>query len=126
MTKMTKKTAFAIAQEALSTIETAEAREAWDVIQKEIDRLERVALKAKTTETKADKAKAEFRQTVLELVADAGKAMRAGEIAEALGVSGQKVTAALTKLVADGALVRFTGEKRATMFKVATDEEVEG
>ena len=48
--KMTKKTAFAMAQEALNTIDTEDARMAWDVIQKEIDRLERVAMKAKTSD----------------------------------------------------------------------------
>jgi len=122
MIKMTKKTAFTMAQEALSTIETEEARMAWDVIQKEIDRLERVALKAKSGETKADKAKAEFRQTVLETVADTGKAMRAGEVAQILGVSGQKATAALTKLVEDGAIVKVAGEKRTVLFQVATAE----
>ena len=122
MIKMTKKTAFTMAQEALSTIETEEARMAWYVIQKEIDRLERVALKAKSGETKADKAKAEFRQTVLETVADTGKAMRAGEVAQILGVSGQKATAALTKLVEDGAIVKVAGEKRTVLFQVATAE----
>lgn len=114
--KMTKKTAFQIAQDALNTIDTEDARIAWDVIQKEIDRLERVALKAKTTETKADKAKAEFRQTVLELVADNGAAMRAGDVAQALGVSTQKASAALNALVAEGALRKVDGEKRTVLF----------
>lgn len=125
MTKMTKKTAFTMAQEALSTIETEEARQAWDVIQKEIDRLERTALKAKIGETKASKEKAEFRQGILEFITDQGAAFRASEIAAEFGVSGQKVTAALTKLVEDGALVRTVGEKRAIFFAVpsATDAE---
>ena len=121
MNKMTKKTAFTMAQEALNTIETEEARMAWDVIQKEIDRLERVALKAKSGETKADKAKAEFRQTVLEFVADAAEAVRATDVAKALEVSVQKASAALNALVEDAALVKFT-EKRVTYFKVATAE----
>ena len=116
MTKMTKKEAFKLAQEALSTIETADADRAWTVIQNEIDRLERVALKAKTTETKADKAKAEFRQTVLELVADNGAAMRAGDVAQAMGVSTQKASAALNALVAEGSLRKVDGEKRTVLF----------
>jgi hypothetical protein len=114
--KMTKKAAFVIAQNALESIETEEARQAWDVIQKEIERLERTALKAKTTETKADKAKAEFRQTVLELVADNGNAMRAGDVAQALEVSVQKAAAALNALVAEGALRKVDGEKRTVLF----------
>jgi len=126
MTKMTKKVAFTLAQDALNTIDTNEAREAWDVIQKELDRLERVALKAKTTETKADKAKAEFRQTVLELVADTG-AMRAGDVAKALGVSTQKASAALNALVGTGAMRKVEGEKRAVLFTTEMEEgEVEG
>ena len=81
MDKMTKKTAFALAMDALDTIDTDEARAAIEVIDKEIARLERAALKAKSTETKADKEKAAFRQTVLELVADQGEALRAGDVA---------------------------------------------
>jgi len=122
MNKMTKKTAFTMAQEALSTIETEEARMAWDVIQKEIDRLERVALKAKSGETKADKAKAEFRQTVLEFVADANAPVRATDVATALGVSTQKAAPALNRLVDEGALVKVAGEKRTVLFQVATAE----
>lgn len=120
MTKnqMTKKTAFTLALDALNTIDTNEAAQAWEVINKEIARLERVALKAKTGETKADKAKAEFRQTVLELVADAGKAFRAGEVAQELGVSTQKASAALNALVAQGALIKVDGEKRTVKFAV--------
>ena len=120
MTKMTKKTAFTMAQEALSTIETEEARQAWDLIQKELDLLERVALKAKTGDTKEAKEKAEFRQSILEFIADQGTAFKASDIAAEFGVSGQKATAALTKLVEDGALVRTIGEKRAILFTVAT------
>lgn len=122
MTKMTKKTAFTMAQDALNTIDTEEARQAWDVIQKEIDRLERVALKAKTTETKADKTKAEFRQTVLEFVADAAEAVRATDVAKALDVSVQKASAALNALVAQGALIKVDGEKRTVLFAVPSFE----
>lgn len=116
--QMTKKTAFALALDALNTIDTNEAAQAWEVINKEIARLERVALKAKTGETKADKAKAEFRQTALELVTDAGKAFRAGEVAQELGVSTQKASAALNALVAQGALIKVDGEKRTVLFAV--------
>lgn len=122
MTKMTKKTAFTLALNALNTIETDEAAQAWEVINKEIARLDRVALKAKTAETKADREKAAFRQTVLETVADNGDAMRAGDVANALGVSTQKASAALNALVAEGALVKVDGEKRTVLFKMADAE----
>lgn len=122
MDKMTKKTAFALAMDALDTIDTDEARTAIEVIEKEIARLERAALRAKTTETKADKEKAAFRQTVLELVADAGKALRAGEIAQELGVSVQKASAALKALVDAGSLKKVDGEKRTVLFTLADAE----
>ena len=123
MEKMTKKTAFALAMDALDTIDTDEARAAIEVIDKEIARLERVAMKAKTSETKADKEKIAFRQTVLELVADQGEAMRAGDVAKALDVSTQKASAALNALVAEGALRKVDGEKRTVLFTIATDAE---
>jgi Fic family protein len=120
--KMTKKTAFALAQDALNTIDTDEARIAWDVIQKEIDRLDRVALKAKSGETKADKAKAEFRAQILDYITEQGGAYRAGEIAMSFGVSTQKASAALNALVADGALTKVDGEKRTVKFALADAE----
>lgn len=119
MTKMTKKTAFTMAQAALSTVETEEAAMAREVIAKEIERLERAS--KRTTITKADREKAEFRQKVRETVEASGKAMRAGEIAQMLGVSGQKASAALNALVAQGALIKVDGEKRTVLFQaVAT------
>ena len=120
--KMTKKTAFALAQDALNTIDTDEARIAWDVIQKEIDRLDRVALKAKSGETKADKAKAEFRAQILDYITENGGAYRAGEIAMSFGVSTQKASAALNALGADGALIKVDGEKRTVKFALADAE----
>ncbi len=120
--KMTKKTAFALAQDALNTIDTDEARIAWDVIQKEIDRLDRVALKAKSGETKADKAKAEFRAQILDYITENDGAYRAGEIAMSFGVSTQKASAALNALVADGALIKVDGEKRTVKFALADAE----
>ena len=120
MTKnqMTKKTAFALAMDALNTIETAEAAQAWEVINKEIARLDRVALKAKAGETKADKEKAAFRAQILDYITEQGGAYRAGEIAMSFGVSTQKASAALNALVADAALIKVAGEKRTVKFAV--------
>lgn len=129
MDKMTKKVAFGLAMDALETIDTDEARAAVEVIEKEVARLERVALKAHSGETKADKEKAAFRQTVLEVLADAGTKMRATDVAKELDVSCQKASAALKVLVESGAVVKSEGEKRVTLFAVATAdvaEEVEG
>ena len=121
-TQMTKKIAFALALDALNTIETDEAAQAWEVINKEIARLDRVALKAKTGETKADKAKAEFRAEILDYITEQGGAYRAGEIAMSFGVSVQKASAALKALVDAGSLKKVDGEKRTVLFTLADAE----
>lgn len=130
MDKMTKKVAFGLALDALKAVDTDEARTAMDVVEKEIERLSRVSAKAHSGETKADKEKAAFRQSVLEVLADAGTAMRATEVAKGLDVSCQKASAALKVLVESGAVVKSEGEKRVTLFAVVTadvdGEEVEG
>lgn len=131
MDKMTKKTAFALAQHAIDfvlgdkpvdPIDVNEACAAWDVIQKEIDRLDRAALRAKNTETKADKAKAAFRAEILDYITENGGAYRAGEIAMSFGVSVQKASAALNALVADSALIKVDGEKRTVKFALPDAE----
>lgn len=122
MTKMTKKTAFTMAQAALSTLETEEAAIAREVIAKEIERLERIS--KRTTPTKADIEKAAFRQKVRETVEASGKAMRAGEVAQMLGVSGQKASAALNALVTKELLIKIDGEKRTVLF-AASDFEAD-
>ena len=116
MEKMTKKTAFGIAQEALTLVETDEARAAWNVLQKEIDRLDRAAIRAKVTETKADKEKAAFRAEILDYITEQSGAYRAGEIAMSFGVSTQKASAALNALVDAGSLIKVAGEKRTVKF----------
>lgn len=121
-TQMTKKTAFALALDALNTIETDEAAQAWEVINKEIARLDRVALKAKTGETKADKEKAAFRAEILDYITEQGGAYRAGEIAMSFGVSTQKASAALNALVDAGQLKKVDGEKRTVLFALADAE----
>ena len=120
--QMTKKTAFALALDALNTIDTVEASQAWEVINKEIARLDRVALKAKSGETKADKEKAEFRAQILDYIQEQGGQYRAGEIAMSFGVSTQKASAALNALVSEGALRKVDGEKRTVLFTLADAE----
>ena len=81
-----------------------------------------MALKAKSGETKADKAKAEFRAQILDYITENGGAYRAGEIAMSFGVSTQKASAALNALVTDGALIKVEGEKRTVKFALADAE----
>ncbi len=122
MDKMTKKTAFALAMDALDTIDTDEARTAIEVIEKEIARLDRAALRAKSTETKADKEKAAFRAEILDYITEQGGQYRAGEIATSFGVSTQKASAALNALVEAGSLKKVDGEKRTVLFALADVE----
>lgn len=122
MDKMTKKTAFALAMDALDTIDTDEARTAIEVIEKEIARLDRAALRAKSTETKADKEKAAFRAEILDYITEQGGQYRAGEIATSFGVSTQKASAALNALVEAGSLKKVEGEKRTVLFALADAE----
>ena len=130
MTKMTKKNAFAIAQEALSTIETAEATEAWNVIQKEIERLERNALKAKSGERKMTKTQREnvaLKEQIAGILANCENGTQAKEIAAEMGLSVQKVSALCKQLVEGGAVVKTEGAKHVTLFALANEEEeVEG
>ena len=130
MTKMTKKNAFAIAQEALSTIETAEATEAWNILQKEIERLERNALKAKNGErklTKTQRENVELKIQITGILTNRENGVQAKEIAAEMGLSIQKVSALLKQLVAEGHVMKTEGAKHVTLFALATEEEeVEG
>lgn len=120
MTKMTKKTAFSIAINALDALNTDETKTAIEVIKNEIERIDRASAKAKTVVSKAAKEHANFRETVLNYINEKNTPMRASDVALALNVSIQKATAALTALVEAGALARVDGEKRTILFKVAT------
>ena len=130
MTKMTKKNAFTIAQEALSTIETAEATEAWNILQKEIERLERNALKAKSGERKMTKTQREnvaLKEQIAGILANYENGIQAKEIAAEMGLSVQKISALCKQLVEEGAIVKTEGAKHVTLFALANEEEeVEG
>lgn len=120
MTKMTKKMAFELAQKALDTIDTEDAVNAWNILQKEIDRLEAAKVKARTTETKADKEHAAFRAQVLEMVREADAPIRAGELAKLMDVNVQKASAALNFLFNDGKLEKAY-DKRVALFSIKAE-----
>jgi len=69
--------------------------------------------------TKAQREAAEFTETVYAALTDKTDAVRCGDLAKDLDVSGQKVSAALTKLVKAGRVVKVDGEKRAVLFRIA-------
>ena len=69
--------------------------------------------------TKAQREAAEFVETVFAALTDKADAVRCGDLAKDLDVSGQKVSAALTKLVKAGRVAKVEGEKRAVLFRIA-------
>ena len=69
--------------------------------------------------TKAQREVAEFTETVYAALTD--EPVRCGELATQLGVSCQKVSAALRKLVEAGRAVKTVGEKLAVLFTVAAE-----
>ena len=69
--------------------------------------------------TKAQREAAEFVETVYAALTDKTDAVRCGDLAKDLDVSGQKVSAALTKLVKAGRVAKVEGEKRAVLFRIA-------
>ena len=69
--------------------------------------------------TKAQREAAEFTETVYAALTDKTDAVRCGDLAKDLDVSGQKVSAALTKLVKAGRVAKVEGEKRAVLFRIA-------
>lgn len=73
-------------------------------------------------ETKAQREAREFTETVFAALGEHTEAVRCGDLAAEMGVSGQKVSAALSKLVKAGQVVKSEGEKKVSMFAVAVAE----
>ena len=74
------------------------------------------AAKEGTKAAKDDAEKAAFRDAVATFVRESDKALRAGEVAEQFGVSTQKASAALRKLVEVGVIEKNVGEKGVSLF----------
>ena len=68
--------------------------------------------------TKNQLANAEIKERILTLLTDKG--VQCKDIAEALGVSGQKCSALLKQLVESGKVEKYA-EKRVTYFKAVTE-----
>lgn len=116
---MTEKMTYTKALESvLSTVEMSdEVREKLAALK---DQLAKRAATKSGKPTKAQREAAEFTETVYAaLTADP---VRCGALAEAMGVSGQKVSAALSKLVKAGRVVKSEGEKHVSLFAVAEAE----
>ena len=74
------------------------------------------APKAGSKAAKEDAEKAEFRQAVSLYVRESDEALRAGQVAENFGVSVQKASAALRKLVELGEIEKNIDEKGTSLF----------
>ena len=72
--------------------------------------------KSGTKAAKDDAEKAAFYEAVRVFVTEADKALRASEVAENFGVSTQKASAALRKLVETGAIEKNVTEKGVSLF----------
>lgn len=118
---MTEKMTYTKALESVLSMETVsgEVREKLEALKASLEK--RSASKS-GKETKAQREAREFTEMVLATVAGKTEAVRCGELATELGVSGQRVSAALSKLVKSGEVVKFEGEKKVSLFKVASAE----
>ena len=88
----------------------------------------RASYKGSGKPTKAQREAAAFREMVLETLYTFEGAVQCGEVAKALGESGQKVSAALRILGQEGKVVKTVGAKKVSLFAPAESvvaEEVE-
>jgi len=88
----------------------------------------RASYKGSGKPTKAQREAAAFREMVLETLYTFEDAVQCGEVAKALGESGQKVSAALRILGQEGKVVKTVGAKKVSLFAPAESvvaEEVE-
>ena len=117
---MTEKMTYTKALESVLSLElTVEVREKLEALKTQLEK--RSASKS-TKPTKAQRETAEFTQSVYTALACHAEPARCGDLATELGVSGQKVSAALSKLVKAGTVVKTEGEKHVSMFAVVPVE----
>ena len=110
MTKMTKKVALGIAIEAIGESNA----EAVEVLKNMVAQLEKRA-SAERKPTKAQLENEGVKSEILDVLTSEGKQCK--DIAEVVGISGQKCSALLKQLVDAGKVEKYT-EKRVTYFKV--------
>ena len=66
--------------------------------------------------TKTQRENAEVKARILECLTHTLQGLRCGEIANEIGISGQKCSALLSQLVKSGEVVKREGEKRVILF----------
>ena len=120
---MTEKMTYSKALESVLAMElTDEVREKLEALKASLEK--RSASKSGKP-TKAQREAAEFTESVYAQLVEMGSAVRCGDLATALGVTGQKTSAALRKLVEAGRVVKTEGEKKVSLFAVASVGDAE-
>ena len=120
MMKSEKLTYSKALESVLSSAEmSAEVREKLEALKVQLEK--RAATKS-GKETKAQREAREFTESVYTVLSSQTEAVRCGDLATQLGVSGQRVSAALSKLVKAGLVMKSEGEKHVSLFAVATAE----
>jgi len=110
MTKMTYAMALEIAINAVD----GEAKEKLEILKAQIEKKN----SAERKPTKTQVANDSLREDIVKLLSTNGEPMTASDIAAEFGVSNQKITALMGKLIESGAVVREVVNRKA-MFKVA-------
>ena len=111
MTKMTYVSALDV---AINAVSDTEVREKLEALRAQIAKKN----SAERKPTKAQVANDELRDKIVTLLRASASAMTASEIADAFGVSNQKVTALMGRLLEDEIVTREV-VKRKAYFKVA-------
>lgn len=119
---------------ALETVLTAgEGIYSEDVMEKlsalKVSLEKRATYKSKSGKpTKAQREAMDFREKVIGVLAECGEPMTCGDVAKALGESGQKVSAALSMLgdwradgKGEGRVVRTVGPKKVSLFALKAE-----
>ena len=115
---MEKMTYVKALESVLSTVEmTEEVREKLEALKAQMEK--RASVKS-TKPTKAQREAAEFTESVFAALTE--EPVRCSTVAETLGETGQRVSAALSKLVKAGRVVKTEGPKHVSLFSVPTEE----
>lgn len=113
MTKMTYVNALDVAINAVA--DNAEVAEKLTALRAQIAKKN----SAERKPTKTQVANDALREQIVTLLKASAAEMTASEIADAFGVSNQKVTALMTRLIEDDVVIRTVGKNRKAYFKVA-------
>ena len=120
-TKMTYSVALSTAIEALSSAEFAEVREKLSALRETVEK--RNANKGERKPTKVQRENESIKENLVALLTSN---MTASDVAEASGLSMQKVSALLNQMVADKVLTKTPAKgKTKTTFVVASEVEAE-